>query len=316
MEKYITITRLILQTKQTCLPIFQFNNCGGLMKKTILLILAMFFGATSFAIAQEKVCVGIMKFTHSIENSNDKIAASMAAETVTAAFVKTKRFTIVDRAKMEALNEEKELQKTEAFIDGKVIETSKGLGAQYLISGNVNSAAITENITPEGVRYYSCIATIVLKVIDVSTSQVVASETISKGSGAALFSMPSDNPQDALNKAIKGMEAGIDKFVKLNFPVIFAIAEIQEVSKKGEAKTILIAGGAAFGLKKGDKLKVVELSELEVNGKKLERKKEIGELKIKQVEDDNFSICTVSSGGTDINNKFVAKAKLQIITKE
>ena len=286
------------------------------MGKLFLVLALIGVGFYSSVSAQEKICVGIMKFTNSIENDTDKIAASMAEETTSTSFVKTKRFTIVDRAKMDSLNAEKELQKSEAFIDGKTIETSKGLGAQYLISGNVNSASITESITNEGQKYYGCTVTIVLKVINVSTGQVIASETISKGSGTALFSMPSDTAQDALNKAVKGLDVGIDKFVKTNFPVIFAIAEIQEVNKKNEAKTVLISGGNAFGLKKGDKLKVVEISILEVGGKKLERKKEIGELKINKVEDDNFSSCSVSSGGADINAKFIAKANLQIITKE
>ena len=55
---------------------------------------------------------------------------------------------------------------------------------------------------------------------------------------------------------------------------------------------------------------------MEVNGKKLQRKKEIGELKILKVEDENFSTCSVSSGGIEINSKFESKIKLQIITKE
>jgi hypothetical protein len=78
----------------------------------------------------------------------------------------------------------------------------------------------------------------------------------------------------------------------------------------------MIAGGTSFNLKMGDKLKVVEVSIIEVNGKKLERKKDIGELKITKVEDENFSTCSVKSGGIDINSKFEAKAKLLVITKD
>ena len=55
---------------------------------------------------------------------------------------------------------------------------------------------------------------------------------------------------------------------------------------------------------------------MEVGGKKIVRKKEIGELKVTKVEDENFSICEVRSGGIDINSKFKAQSKLQIITKQ
>ena len=94
------------------------------------------------------------------------------------------------------------------------------------------------------------------------------------------------------------------------------IAEILEKDGKGSATKILIAGGSGFGLKKGDKLKVVEVVDMEVNGKKLQRKKEIGELKISKVDDESFSTCSVSSGGVDINSKFEAKSKILIMTKD
>jgi hypothetical protein len=123
-------------------------------------------------------------------------------------------------------------------------------------------------------------------------------------------------PEAAISKAIKSIEDKVDDFVNKNFPATFPIVEIQEKDSKGNATKIMIAGGSAFNLKKGDKLKVVEVSIIEVNGKKLERKKELGELKITKVEDENFSTCSVSSGGIDINSKFEAKAKLLVITKD
>ena len=48
----------------------------------------------------------------------------------------------------------------------------------------------------------------------------------------------------------------------------------------------------------------------------MNRKKNIGELKIEKIEDENFSICSVKNGGLDINSKFVAKGKLKVITQE
>ena len=70
------------------------------------------------------------------------------------------------------------------------------------------------------------------------------------------------------------------------------------------------------GVKKGDKFKIVELTESELNGKKVFRKKEVGTIKVSKVEDENFSICTVDTGGAAINSKFVEKIKLQVISLE
>jgi hypothetical protein len=292
--------------------------------KKIIISAALLFGFNSILDAQEKTGVGIMQFTFVQEAANSQDVNSIQ-ETVTNAFVKTKRFNIVDRSKIDALKKEKDLQKSEDFIDGSVIQQGVSLGANFLISGHVISAqaermetaadATTGNYTVT----YKAKLSITLKVIDVSTGQVVVSETIEPKGGSALGGMmgtaPS-TPEAAITKAIKEIEGKVDDFVNKNFPATFPIVEIQEKDGKGNATKIMIAGGSAFNLQKGDKLKVVEVSIIEVNGKKLERKKDIGELKITKVEDENFSTCSVSSGGIDINAKFDAKAKLLVITKD
>lgn len=292
------------------------------MKKLIMssaLLISAYFTVN----AQDKTGVGIMSFTF-VQGAANSQDVNSIQETVINAFVKTKRFNIVDRSKMDALKKEKDLQKSEDFIDGSVIEQGISLGADFLISGHVISAqaermetapdATTGRVTVS----YKAKLSITLKVIDVATGQVVVSETIEPKGGSTLggmIGMAPSTPEAAITKAIKEIEGKVDDFVNKNFPASFPIVEIQEKDSKGNATKIMIAGGSAFNLQKGDKLKVVEVSIIEVNGKKLERKKEIGEIKITKVEDENFSTCSVSSGGIDINAKFESKAKLLVITK-
>lgn len=293
------------------------------MKHYFLVLIQSFF-ILNFSLAQEKTEVGILAFTY-VQGAANPQNVNSIQETVTDAFVKTKRFNIVDRTKMDALKREKELQKSEDFIDGKVIQQGISLGADYLISGHVISAQAEQmetapnSKTGEVIVTYKAKLAIQLKVIDVATGQVITSETIEPKSGSLLGGMlgtaPS-TPEAAISKSIKGIEDKVDDFVNKNFPANFPIVEIQEKDSKGKATKILIAGGSAFNLEKGDRLKVVEVSTMNVNGKKLERKKEIGEIKISKVEDENFSICSVSDGGDEINTKFEAKAKLLVITKD
>lgn len=287
------------------------------MFHSTIICVGLVFSISQNCSAQEKTSVGIMHFTYAQGAASSQDVNSIQ-ETVTNAFVKTKRFNIVDRSKMDALKKEKELQKSEDFIDGSVIQQGISLGASFLISGHVIAAQAEQMKADDGTLTYKAKLSINLKVIDVSTGQVVTSETIEPKAGNSLMGaigIGATSSQTAISKAIKGIEDKIDEFVGKNFPQTFSIAEIQEKDGKGNATKILIAGGSEYGLKKGDKLKVVEVVEMEVNGKKLVRKKEIGELKITKVEDENFSICSVSSGGIDINAKFEAKANLQIITK-
>ena len=296
------------------------------MKKIITLSVLLFLALIKINAQDEKKVIGIAPFT----GAYDTPILNSIEEVVSSSFGKTKRFNLVGRSQMNAIKNEKELQKTEDFIDSKYIAQTKSLGAQLLISGNVTSVNATQetHTDSQGRTSYSYNSTITLdlKVLDVETGQVIASDVVSskadkglldlKSWGNALTGSTPSSGQEAYSVALKRLEKEIDNFVSKNFPVSFLIAEIQDQGGDGSAKTILISGGSAFGLKKGDKLSVAELVEMEVGGKKIIRKKEIGELKITKVEDENFSICEVKSGGIDINSKFKAQAKLQITTKQ
>lgn len=284
-----------------------------------LIVLSFLLGLGYYAQAQVKTVVGIVPFTY-VQGAANYHDVNSIQEAVTNAFVDTRRFTIVDRTKMEALLGELERQKGAVFIDSKIIKQGVQFGASYLIIGHIISAQAEEMRSDDGkghviVNYKARLA-ISLQIIDVATGEVISSETIEPKAGvsAYIINIGYSSPQAAITKAIDDIEKEVDKFVGRNFPQTFSIAEIQEKDSKGSAKTILIAGGSAAGLKKGDKLKAVEFVDLEVDGKKMTRKKEVCEMKITKVEDENFSICTVVSGGVDLNAKFEAKVKLQLIT--
>ncbi len=285
--------------------------------KNLSISAILLFCVATLSFAQEKTTVGILSFTHATDAANAQDVSTIH-EAVTNAFVKTKRFNIVDRTKLDAIKKEKELQKSDDFIDGDVIEQGKSAGATFLISGHVISAQAQKMETSEGGVTYKAKLVVSLKVIDVSTGQIITSETIEPKAGSTIGGMMgvgAYSPSIAVAKSIKKIEDKIDDFVNRNFPISFSIVEIQEKDGKGVAKTLLLGGGSGFGLKKGDRLKVVLVSEIEVNGKKMTRKKEIGEIKITKIEDENFSICSINNGGDIIATNFEAKAKLQVITK-
>ena len=205
--------------------------------RNFILSTVLLLGVNSLLNAQDKTGVGIMSFTY-VQGAAMQEDVNSIQETVTNAFVKTKRFNIVDRSKMDALKKEKDLQKSEDFIDGKVIQQGVSLGANFLISGHVISAQAEEMSTTEGTITYKAKFAISLKVIDVATGQVVISETIEPKAGSSLLGalgLASSTPQAAISKAMKGIEDKIDDFVGKNFPQTFSIAEIQEKDSKGNA---------------------------------------------------------------------------------
>jgi TolB-like protein len=295
------------------------------MKKVILRT-AMCIGLICFIISSiqaqtEKTGIGVLPFTYTVGAATEQDAIAIS-DAVTDGFVRTKRFNIVYRSKVDKIFAGLDLQKSDEYVDEAIVEEGKSLGAEYLIAGNVSSAmpeAIEMTDATTGVvsiAGYKAKLAINVRVIEVSTGKIITSENFEPKGGSTLEAMAGiapSKPEAAVAKAIKDIEPMIDEFVSRNFPVTFFVVEIIETKDGGAAK-ILISGGTGFGLKKGDKLKIVELIELEVDGNKLTRKKVIGEIKVTEVEDENFSQCQVTSGGIEIKNKFEAKARLRVMT--
>lgn len=77
--------------------------------KKIFLIATILFNYL-YCISQEKQSIAVLPFTYSSCTNAD---AHSISENVVNALVKTKRFNIVDRTKMDEINKEKNLQKSE-----------------------------------------------------------------------------------------------------------------------------------------------------------------------------------------------------------
>ena len=268
------------------------------MKKILNIVSVIAFSLIVNAQQSEKIAVGVLPTTYadlSVAEDYQK-ETTMVAEELSNAFLKTNRFNIVDRSRKE-----RELQKTEDFMDGNFIAQSKNIGAKYLIS------SILSDYTNDG---SSCQFLLALKVIDVETGQIVASENLrpkSGGFGNALLSSLASvalerdvnltSEEKIFKKALDKMSPQIEQFVIKSFPVEFIIVDEPEKGK------LLVSGGSGNGVKKGVTLRVYEEVIMNVNGKELKRKKDIAELKVEKVEDENFSICSVKSGEKELKEK-------------
>ena len=268
---------------------------------------------TISAFSQSKTVVGIMPFNTSSNNNsyydrgskNKDIVAIQDA--VSDAFLKAKRFTLVEREKMELIKGEKRTQQSEDYIDGQTVEQSKSMGASYIVTGNVTEASFEEKQSSmsglAGVSIPSRKAKISfgIKVIDVATGEIMASENFSDEAKG----------KNAFDDALEKIKPNIEKFIKENFKITASIASIEEKNSSNEALKVLISGGTGIGLKPKTTLKVFEITTLVVEGKKIPRKKEIGQIEVEKVEDENFSICKVITGGSIITTKSEAGANLK-----
>lgn len=283
------------------------------MKKNILIIFAII---SQVAVYGQKTTVAI-KTLRTISRNNYYGSNGMTTgeakieDFVTNKFVNTKKFDIVDRASLTDLKSEKELQKSEDFIDGKVIEQSKTLGADYLVGIYISTLDITKDGTTSFT--YGCKMTFSLKILDIASSQIITTATFTSSAGQGFLSLIT-TPDDAEEKCLNNISPKVEEFIKINFPLKASIANIEETDGKGDATKVLISAGSSSGVSIGDNFKVVEITDLDVDGKKMIRKKEIGLLQVNNIEDENFSVCTILSGSGDISKKKAEGKKLQVIS--
>lgn len=270
--------------------------------KKLMMLMFLFCFILNESFAQSKTIIGVVPFKNSYQgvgrnNRNLNSDVHAIQDAVTDVFMKTKRFSLVEREKMDQIKSEKNLQKNEDFIDGQVIEQSKSLGAQYIVVGNVSKAeeSVSSTRAPFAGTITSQSAEIAfnIKVIDVATGEIMASNSF-EGSGKG---------KNAMENALKDVKPDIEKFIKENFKITISIASIEEKNNRGDAVKVLIAGGTSLGMKETNELKVYEAKEMLVDGKKMIRKVTVGKIVVAKVEDENFSVCTVTEGGEAIAKK-------------
>ena len=289
------------------------------MFKKILFTLIVF--SQSLVNAQSgKTSIALLDFTKATGVYSDQVTTIQ--EATTQGFIKAKRFILVDRSKVDAINRERDLQKSEEFImSDYTIEQRSAIGAQFFVQGNVtNWSETSKNVKFENsqgeVKYsmsYEANLSVSIRVIDVSTSVAGAATTItgSSTSGGFFLGMAQKgSAKTALNGALQNLTKEVDKWIGKEFPAQFAIVEITKSNDSKGAMEVLIAGGSGTGLVKGEKLIVMYETIINVGGVDKKRIQEVGKLKIKDLDGEDFSICKVVNGGPGIQQKVSANEKV------
>ncbi|RAJ83176.1 Curli production assembly/transport component CsgG [Chitinophaga dinghuensis] len=250
------------------------------MKKNIILS-AIALVMTSSVFAQTKPLIGI-----TFKGKDSTTYQASIQNTVEDAFLRSKRFDLVERGEMEKV-------KAVGSESGAITEMKEN-NAQYLLLGNIVSViedqkqskvpVLGTTVTPQAEIIFN------VKIMDVNTGELVASsnfDNIGKG-------------KNAFNDALMGIRTRLDKFIRDNFKLTATIASIEEKNTYGDASKVLLTAGKAVEVKEGDEFKVYENVEVNVDGRKINRKRTIGKIVISRVEDEHFSVCTVVEGAGEI----------------
>jgi curli biogenesis system outer membrane secretion channel CsgG len=317
------------------------------MKKSVLLtIVASLVLIVGFSQDPKKYIVAIPGFQIASDARIPQQTITAIEQQVVDVFVKNKKFTVVERGQIGQLQNEIDLQKHESFMDGKgnISAQLKNTGANYLLTGMVSTLNYSSEQKEETkydanqkksvvVGYYTanyCTISFNLKLIDIATGQIVLSEVVTsknsngQGGGGSLLDLLSlssskvgaASPENAYNEALGQINYYVTSFVKKAFPNVLQIAEITERDRSNEAKTLLLVGDYVDYITEGQRLYVKLITETEVAGRKLVRKKKIGEVKVQKIEEGGFITVKVKSGESEITQAFEAKGRIEITEVE
>lgn len=275
--------------------------------KKILSAIIFFVGIACFqckpANAQSvaKKTIAIYPFTTSAQYIYD--FAESAGNAVEAGFVRSGRFTVVERNRFGALKDEDKFKEVNT---ADAVKKAARLGANILVTGHI--IAVTTGSDGGSVlspfKNYIAQISLAFKLIDVETGEIVKSETIlGKGRGTT--------PAEAMEDSYKDIDRLSRAEVAEYLPQHFTYAEQVEVDKKNRLKTFKIWGGSDQGLKQGDLIDIYELSYItSPSGKKIQEKKLRGTAKVIEVNSIETSTCELqkyTSIGEDLLNDLKGK---------
>ena len=278
-----------------------------MIKKSLIIFLVLSLGYETFG--QDKTSIAILAFKSDyLFNTSDQNAV---ADMVALVFGNSGRFSIFDHDRLKQIIYEKGIQNGQ--IDesnaNSFLDLGKSIGIQYFIAGNIKNIATRSTIDLTNSLAYTAQITFSLKIINVNTGDIGnAKDFDSFSSIGGIVSLTYDTEQNAILKTIQLMKKSVSNFVNDNFPVSFPLMNILS-EKNGEAEIVEIMGGKSLGLNKNLKLKVICITQREFNGKIIEKRKEIGTLKITEVQGDEISEAKVLSGGKEISIAFKENPK-------
>lgn len=228
--------------------------------------------------------------------------------------VKSGKFTVVDRERLEAIMREKGLSLSGDVDPATAVKTGKLIGVEYMLFGNVTEFGETENKASVGWRVG----------LDVSKKKFVAAldcRLVSTTTGEIVWADSGTKEESATKVFVFGTGGGVDDdrmFDKVLRPIVEELSSKLidhpiESSGKGtvvgsvagkiasiDGGKILINLGTAAGVKVGDKFGVYKMGKQikdpdsgEVLGAEEEQ---LGELKIVAVKGAKLSECVMIAG--------------------
>lgn len=198
-------------------------------------------------------------------------------------------------------------------IDGQLSEEEASRPNSYYVDATISNISTTKKIEQSSDKkktytYYKALIGSTLHIKDASNDGVVASPAFNISETDLSWVETADG---ALMKALDRLSSRITAYCNRWLPLSANILEGAR-EKKDKQKEVYIDLGESEGAYKGLHLAVYTVKT--VAGK--EAKRQIGKLKIEEVQGEDVSLCKVQSGGKDIKAAIDAGENLVVMTTD
>ncbi len=234
--------------------------------------------------AEGTPALGILKL---IPSGVEIEEAEQVSNRIEIAFFNSKRFQIVTRQILEAIEEERERSKDAVNLDDMAIRQGIAIGANYILKGKVTrydrntqqsnpNRATSRQPSPPKI-YTSTKVHFSLQIVEVKSGVIKAGATY-KGS---------------LNK----VDHFVKNFIRKEFPFRLTILEVLKEKEEKKKTSVLLDAGFNQGLYYSVMLNVYEVIPETFEGITVNREVEIGKMYVKAVDfSGNFSQCVIKKG--------------------
>ena len=215
-------------------------------------------------------------------STNDRAILKEVPSFTVSFFAGNRKFNVIDRKNQRIVQSEKELQKSEDFIDGYMVDQGKSEGVDLIFKPFYNARN----------------STLLFKIYDIATETVRC--TYEKKLNSGFFG--GLNLDGQLRFLLH--EFAYD-CLEIQFPVVR-----HTKSSPTQAKILLVAIGKSNKIKEGDELEIFQYSVENIDGEEVKRKVVIGTAEINKINDENFSDVKVGKGGQEILRALNSNTKL------
>lgn len=225
----------------------------------------------------------------------------------------TSRVNVLDDASKYSLDREKARRSNEDLDSGGDMERLAKMRsevADFILMGDITSMVTEKKKLDDGTPYFGATCAYTLKVVSTANGKVVSTKNFKHGDGITNI-VNGDTEGEAISKVCRQAVKAMRELVEDAFKIEGEILQYTTV-KKDEAKEVYISIGSAHGVGAGAYFDAC--IEREIAGRKSQ--KVIGELKVKDVEGEDLTLCEVKKGGAEIKKALDDKQKVVVKTKQ